>query len=254
MERQQLMRKGMLASIPMIVGGIPFGILFGSLAMSNGLSPWFAIAMSSIVFAGSAQFVALGLIIVDAPLWVIVSTTFIVNLRHILYAADLVKYIKHLPLKWRLLIGFGLVDESYAAIRPMYGTGQVNIESGHYAFLGSFLSFYCMWQIATLVGVVAGELIPGMSEWGLEFAMVATFIGIITPYLQKSIHKSVTPYWASLFSASIASLILHGLPNNLGLLFAALVGVLVGYLVSDNKSREHQSNTSSDPLEPKKEV
>lgn len=231
-EVQNVMRKGMLASIPMIVGGIPFGILFGSLAMSNGLSPWFAIAMSSIVFAGSAQFVALGLILMDAPLWVIISTTFIVNLRHILYAADLVKFIKHLPLKWRLLIGFGLVDESYAAIRPMYGNGTVTTENGHYAFLGSFLSFYLMWQIATIVGVVAGELIPGMSEWGLEFAMVATFIGIITPYLKTSQFKSIAPYWVALVSASITSLLLSGLPNNLGLLFAALVGVGMGFVSS----------------------
>lgn len=230
MERQKIMKKGMVASLPMIVGGIPFGILFGSLAMSNGLSPWFAIAMSSIVFAGSAQFVALGLILMDAPLWVIISTTFIVNLRHILYAADLVKFIKHLPLRWRLLIGFGLVDESYAAVRPMYGNGQINNENGHYAFLGSFLSFYCMWQVATVVGVVAGELIPGMSEWGLEFAMVATFIGIITPYLNSISGKKVSSYWVALISASVTSLMLNGLPNNLGLLFAALIGVLMGYL------------------------
>lgn len=230
-----IMKKGMLASVPMIVGGIPFGILFGSLAMSNGLSPWFAIAMSSIVFAGSAQFVALGLIMMDAPLWVIVSTTFIVNLRHILYAADLVKYIKHLPIKWRLLIGFGLVDESYAAVRPMYGNGQISEKNGHYAFLGSFLSFYIMWQAATLIGVVAGELIPGMSQWGLEFAMVATFIGIITPYLKQNPLKSVTPYWAAVVVASVSSLLFHGLPNNLGLLVSALMGVLVGYLVSQTK-------------------
>ena len=238
MDRQNLMKKGMVASVPMIIGGIPFGILFGSLAMSNGLSPWFAIAMSSIVFAGSAQFVALGLILMDAPLWVIISTTFIVNLRHILYAADLVKFVKHLPLRWRVIIGFGLVDESYAAVRPMYGNGQINNENGHFAFLGSFLAFYLMWQVATVVGVVAGELIPGMSEWGLEFAMVATFIGIITPYLQKNELKNVAPYWAALLGASITSLILNGLPNNLGLLFAALIGVAMGYLVSKQKKSE----------------
>lgn len=232
MEIQKLMKKGMVASIPMIVGGIPFGILFGSLAMSNGLSPWFAIAMSSLVFAGSAQFVALGLIFIDAPLWVIVSTTFIVNLRHILYAADMVKFIKHLPLKWRMLIGFGLIDESYAAVRPLYGSQQINVENGHYAFLGSFLSFYLMWQISTLIGVVAGELIPGMSEWGLEFAMVATFIGIITPYLKSTQLKSVAPYWVALCGASFTSLVLNGLPNNLGLLFAALVGVAMGFIAT----------------------
>jgi len=238
MKNHELMKKGMVASLPMIVGGIPFGILFGSLAMSNGLSPWFAIAMSSIVFAGSAQFVALGLILMDAPLWVIISTTFIVNLRHILYAADLIKFVKHLPMKWRLLIGFGLVDESYAAVRPLYGTKQITIENGHYAFLGSFLSFYLMWQAATVLGVVAGELIPGMSQWGLEFAMVATFIGIITPYLKNTQNKSVTPYWVALISASLASLALNSLPNNLGLLFAALIGVLMGFWVSSQKRRQ----------------
>lgn len=232
MKQLELMKKGMTSSIPMIVGGVPFGILFGSLAMSNGLSPWFAIAMSSLVFAGSAQFVALGLILIDAPLWVIISTTFIVNLRHLLYAADMVKFIKHLPIKWRLLIGFGLIDESYAAVRPLYNDKQITTDNGHFAFLGSFLSFYLMWQLSTIVGVVAGELIPGMSAWGLEFAMVATFIGIITPYLQAKRVGFVTPYWAALISASIVSLILHDLPNNLGLLCAALVGVMVGYLVT----------------------
>jgi len=86
--------------------------------------------------------------------------------------------------------------------------------------------------------VVAGELIPGMSQWGLEFAMVATFIGIITPYLQKTHLKSVAPYWVALISASVASLVLNGLPNNLGLLFAALVGVLMGYLASSLKASQ----------------
>ena len=66
--------------------------------------------------------------------------------------------------------------------------------------------------------------------------MVATFIGIITPYLQANRVGVVTPYWAALISASIVSLILHGLPNNLGLLCAALVGVMVGYLVTKRRA------------------
>ncbi|SBS34352.1 Inner membrane protein YgaZ [Marinomonas spartinae] len=216
------MRRGFVASIPMIVGGIPFGLLFGSLASSHGLSPWFAIAMSAIVFAGSAQFVALGLIALHAPIWVIVSTTFIVNLRHLLYAADMVKFVRHLPLSMRFLMGFGLIDETYAAVRPMYGIGAVNEDSGHKVYLGSFLSFYIMWNLTTLLGILSGELIPGMSHWGLEFAMVATFIGIITPYLK---HKS---FWLCLVCAGGSSILLSGLPNNLGLLVSALIGVLMG--------------------------
>lgn len=218
-------RRGMIASIPMIVGGVPFGLLFGSLAAANDLSIWFAIAMSSIVFAGSAQFVALGLIASGAPLWIIILTTFVVNLRHILYAADMVRYVKHLPLKLRLIMGFGLIDETYAAVRPMYDTGAVSLENGHRAYLGSFFSFYLMWNIATIIGALAGEYIPGISDWGLEFAMVATFISIVTPYLRN------VPYWGAFIVAVVSSVALRGMPNNLGLIVATLLAVVSGLLL-----------------------
>ncbi|PYF84726.1 4-azaleucine resistance transporter AzlC [Marinomonas alcarazii] len=230
MNTLQHMRRGSVASIPMIIGGIPFGLLFGSLASSYGLSPWFAIAMSAFVFAGSAQFVALGLIALQAPIWVIVSTTFIVNLRHLLYAADMVKFVKHLPMSMRIIMGFGLIDETYAAVRPMYEVGSANEKNGHKVYIGSFLSFYVMWNMTTILGVLSGELIPGMSEWGLEFAMVATFIGIITPYLK---HKA---FWLCLLSAGASSIILFDLPNNLGLLVSAIIGVVMGF-VSDSSSK-----------------
>lgn len=230
MNTMQHMRRGAIASIPMIIGGIPFGLLFGSLASSYGLSPWFAVAMSAFVFAGSAQFVALGLIALHAPIWVIVSTTFIVNLRHLLYAADLVKFVKHLPMSLRMIMGFGLIDETYAAVRPMYEVGSADEKNGHKVYLGSFLSFYIMWNVTTVLGVLSGELIPGMSEWGLEFAMVATFIGIITPYLK---HKA---FWLCLLSAGVSSIILSGLPNNLGLLVSAVIGVVMGY-AADSASK-----------------
>ncbi|PJE56885.1 AzlC family ABC transporter permease [Marinomonas sp. BSi20584] len=236
MNTMQHMRRGAVASIPMIIGGIPFGLLFGSLASSYGLSPWFAVAMSAFVFAGSAQFVALGLIALHAPLWVIISTTFIVNLRHLLYAADLVKFVKHLPMPMRIIMGFGLIDETYAAVRPMYEVGAADEKNGHKVYLGSFLSFYVMWNVTTILGVLSGELIPGMSEWGLEFAMVATFVGIITPYLK---HKA---FWLCLLSAGASSIILSGLPNNLGLLVSAVIGVVMGYVVDSTNKTISDSN------------
>lgn len=238
MNTMQDMRRGAVASIPMIIGGIPFGLLFGSLASSYGLSPWFAVAMSAIVFAGSAQFVALGLIALHAPIWVIVSTTFIVNLRHLLYAADLVKFVKHLPMSLRMIMGFGLIDETYAAVRPMYEVGSADEKNGHKVYLGSFLSFYVMWNVTTVLGVLSGELIPGMSEWGLEFAMVATFIGIITPYLK---HRA---FWLCLLSAGVSSILLSGLPNNLGLLVSAVIGVVMGFVSGSSSKTISDSDDS----------
>ena len=225
------LRFGALVSLPMIIGNMPFGMIFGSLAVTQGLEPWVPLAMSAFVFAGSSQFVALGLIAAGAPLWVIVSTTFIVNLRHLLYAADFIKYVKHLPFGWRLLMGFGLIDETYAAVRPHYASGRLDQETGHWAYLGSFAAFYLMWNATTLIGVVAGELVPGMSEWGMEFAMAATFIGIITPYLRQ------LPYWSAFLGAGGAALLLHHLPNNLGMLLAALFGVLAGVLTRELQRR-----------------
>ncbi|PID49830.1 MAG: branched-chain amino acid ABC transporter permease [Proteobacteria bacterium] len=224
MTRLEAMRFGVLASLPMIIGNMPFGIIFGSLVVSQGFPPWVAVAMSMLVFAGSAQFVAIGLLAAGAPAWVVLSTTLIVNLRHLLYSADFIKYVRHLPMNWRVLMGFGLIDETYAAIKPHYDSGQLDAQSGHWAYLGSFLAFYIMWNSTTLLGVLAGELIPGMKEWGMEFAMVATFLGIITHYLRT------LPYWTSFISAATFALLLHPLPNNLGMLIAALLSVACGVL------------------------
>lgn len=231
MTQWEAMRFGALVSIPMMLGNVPFGMIFGSLAVSQGLEPWVPIAMSLIIFAGSSQFVALGLFAAGAPIVVIVFTTFIVNLRHLLYSADYMKYVKHLPMPWRAILAFGLTDETYAATKPYFVNGKLDENTGHWAYLGSMLAFYTMWNVTTIIGVVAGELIPGMSEWGLEFAMVATFLGIITTYLRN------TAYWATFAVAGSAALLLYNLPNNLGMLIAALFGVMAGVSVQHLQAR-----------------
>lgn len=225
MTKSAAFRFGALVSVPMIIGAIPFGIIFGSLVATNGFSVWLAVALSAVVFAGSSQFVAIGLIAASAPIWVIVSTTFIVNLRHLLYSADLLKHVRHLPLTWRAVLAFGLTDETYAAVKPYYASGRLNEETGHWAYLGSVAAMYGMWNATTLMGYFVGSKIPSLSQWGLEFAMVATFIGIITPYLKS------LPYWGAFLCASFASLALVNLPNQLGLLIAALIGVSAGMLI-----------------------
>lgn len=238
MTKWEAMRFGALVSVPMMLGNLPFGMIFGSLAVSQGLDPWVPIAMSLVVFAGSAQFVALGLFAVGTPISIIIFTTFIVNLRHLLYSADYMKYVKHLPMSWRAILAFGLTDETYAATKPYFVNGKLDETTGHWAYLGSVLAFYTMWNLTTLIGVVAGELIPGMSEWGLEFAMVATFLGIITTYLRTS------AYWISFAVAGTAALFLSKLPNNLGMLFAALLGVLAGVAVQHLQA--HFNKTKGD--------
>lgn len=220
---------GAKATLPLILGAIPFAILFGTLAPASGLSTIATIAMSAIVFAGSAQFIVLALIAVQAPLEMILLTTFVVNLRHLLYATALVEYVKHLSISWRLILAFGLTDESFANMSQRYQ--QADKTNAHYFYLGSIICFYSTWVSFTIVGVVLGNLIPNMSSWGLEFAMSVTFIGMVVPYMNSKAMIS------AIFSAAVSSLVFAHLPNKLSLIISALIGVAAGYTIITMEKR-----------------
>jgi 4-azaleucine resistance transporter AzlC len=209
-------------SIPVIVGGIPFGIIFGALAAAGGrLSLAGTMAMSAFVFAGSAQFIALGMISAGASAALVILTTFVVNLRHMLYSASLGPYLKGTPGRWLIPLGFWLTDESYLIVVQRYERGM-QAESRRWYFLGSALAMYLDWQLCTLIGLIAGQSIADPGRWGLDFAMVVTFIGMIIPAIRNR------SYAVSVVAAGAVALAANGLPNKLGLILAALVGVGAG--------------------------
>lgn len=210
-------------TLPMIVGAIPFGILFGVLATTAGLSVLATMAMSLFVFAGSSQFVAATLISQGAGAVVIVITTFIVNLRHALYSASLGPYFKGYSQKWLLPMAFMLTDESYAVVIKKFTDASDNTHR-HWYYLGSALFMYCNWQLCTVIGIVAGSNLTGMSEWGLEFAMVVTFIGIVVPLITRF------PMLVAAVVAIAVALWAKDLPHNLGLIIASFTGITAGYL------------------------
>ena len=214
--------QGAKATIPMIIGAIPFGIIFGTLAESSGLSIWGAMAMSLFVYAGSSQFIALGLLAMGVGPVIIIATTFVVNLRHLLYATALVDKVSHLSHGWRALLAFGLTDESFAVVNSRY-LGRADTARAHWFFLGSIVAMYSNWQLCTWLGIGLGELFPDMTNWGLDFAMSVTFLGIVIPYLRNK------PMWLAVISAATFAIILRDLPHQLGLVIAALSGICIGY-------------------------
>ncbi|BBB26855.1 AzlC family ABC transporter permease [Amphritea japonica] len=219
--KRREMLDGAKATLPLIVGAIPFGIIFGTLAGPSGLSAWGALAMSVIVFAGSAQFIALGLMAAGAAIPVIIATTFVVNLRHILYAANLVPKVRHLPQRWRLMMAFGLTDETFAAVSNRFLL-QENTTHAHWFYLGSWLAMYSNWVLCTGLGIGLGELFPDMTHWGLDFAMSVTFIGMVVPYLKSK------PMWGAVIVAAAMAMATLGLPHKLGLMVAAICGISTG--------------------------
>ena len=205
----------------MMLGAAPFGLIFGTLAVPSGLSQGGALAMSLIVFAGSSQFIALSLLAGQASLVVIVLTTFIVNLRHALYSASLLPYVAELSQGWRALLAFWLTDETFAVVQIRYGAPDASPYK-HWFQLGSSLAMYLNWFAWTLVGVFLGRTVPQLAHLGLEFAMAATFTGIVVPLLRSR------PMVASALVAAAVALLCRNLPYKLGLMLAAGAGVAAG--------------------------
>lgn len=227
---------GVKATLPLIVGAIPFGIIFGTLAETSGLSAWGAMAMSVIVYAGSSQFIALGLLAAGAAIPIIILTTFVVNLRHLLYAANLVPKVAHLPLRWRIMMAFGLTDETFAAASNRF-LRQASIETAHWFYLGSFLAMYGNWILCTFIGIVLGELFPDMTDWGLDFAMSVTFIGMVVPYLTNR------PMWGAVIVAGAMAVATAFMPHKLGLIVAAVCGITTGmslHLLQQRRQAQRQ--------------
>ena len=221
MSRHHEFTQGMRDMLPMLLGAMPFGIIFGSLAGAAGLDPLQTLGMSALVFAGSAQFIAISLLTSGAGVAVVLLTTVVVNLRHALYSASLQPYVRHLPKRWRMPLAFWLTDEAYAVVQQRYLRGD-QAEQRHWYFLGAALAMYVNWLACTLIGVLFGRAIPNIGDWGLDFAMLATFIGIVVPMLRNR------PQVAAALVAAGMALVCHGLPYKLGLMAAAASGILVG--------------------------
>jgi 4-azaleucine resistance transporter AzlC len=215
--------EGAKDTFPLIVGAIPFGIIFGTLAATAGLSFGATMGMSLFVFAGSSQFVCVGLVTAGTAWPMIVLTTFVVNLRHMLYAVTMVPYYKDLNPFWKMVLAFGLTDETFAVAVNRYSRRN-GLPGKRYYNLGSMVFMYSNWNLCTFIGFTAGNVFPGISQWGLDFAMPATFIGIVIPYLVTK------PMWASVITAGTVSIMAGGLPHKLGLMVAALAGVTVGVI------------------------
>lgn len=214
---------GMKATFPLVVGAVPFGIIFGALAITAGLSPWATLGLSLFVYAGSSQFVGVGLVGAATPLPVIWLTTFVVNVRHALYAASLAPHMKHLGHRWMLPLGFWLTDETFVVVIKRFEQADAS-PFKHWFYLGSAIIMYVNWNLCTLIGVAFGSAVPDPSRWGLDFAMSATFIGMLVPAIRSR------PSLVAVVVAGAVAVAAHSLPNQLWLILAALCGIIAAVL------------------------
>jgi 4-azaleucine resistance transporter AzlC len=223
-ERSRFLWAGVRSELPLLIGVFPFGMIYGALALDAGLTRAAAQMMSSMVFAGSAQFITTQLVRETAPGFVIVLTIAVVNLRHMLYSASLAPYLASLSTRWKILLSYLLTDEAYAPTILQYEKEGIKPYS-HWFLLGAGLALWTSWQASTALGIFLGAAIP--DSWSLDFALPLTFIAMMVPVLKNR------PAIAAALSAGCIALAAHSLPYKLGLILAALAGIAVGTILEN---------------------
>lgn len=207
---------------PILLGALPFGMVVGAVSAEVGLSFVQAVAMSAIVFAGTAQLVSLELLNDNVITVIIVFSAFMVNLRHMIYSASLSRHLKSLSSGWKLLLSYLLLDQIYALTIAHYDTYPDTRHKQWYHF-GMAVPIWWTWMGATVVGFFVGAIIP--SSWSLNFVIPLMFLALLVPAIKGF------PYLAAAVVSTAVALLAVDLPNNMGFILAILSGIATGTIL-----------------------
>ena len=219
---QSELRRGLRAAIPAAPGVIAWGLVTGVAMVKSGLAVHWAILISLLVYAGSAQLATLPLIAAGQPFWIIGLAAFVTNLRFVIYSASLRRWFEVYSLRRRAVLGYFTGDFTFAMFM------QRVTREGEFAhrdawFLGACGFNWIVWQVTSIVGILAATAIP--SEWGLQFAGTLALLALAVPLCME---------WPGLAGAAVAApiaVLARGLPFGLGLFAGIVAGIAAAVAV-----------------------
>jgi 4-azaleucine resistance transporter AzlC len=224
--------EGAKAAIPILLGILPFGVIFGVTAADIGLSLIEAIGMDAIVLAGASQLAGLQLLDLAASPLVIVLTVWVINLRMVLYSASLSPYFQKQNLAWKLFLSWFLTDQVYAISISNFKQFP-DKKSKHYFYAGAGLLIVFVFLIGTIVGFLMGNTIPG--SWQLGFGIPLTFLVLVIPTLADK-----PALFAGIFAGVIAT-ISTKIPYHLGLILAVSLAIPFGLWLESRAAKKLQT-------------
>ena len=214
-------RRGFWALAPLWLGVVPFAAAYAITARSAGLSLIETQALSVLVFAGSAQFSAVGLFAVGTAGAEIVLTTFLLNVRHLLYGVSLGREFE-LRRRERPVAAFFLTDEAF-------GVAAASKERSFRFLLGVELSLFTMWNLATLGGFLLGSALPDPERLGVDLIFPLAFLALLVPLVRTRVELVV-----ALGSGVVAYALARSLPGGLPILVTGIGGSLLGAYLTRN--------------------
>lgn len=215
-------KKSVIEMMPLSIAVIPWGVMVGAYGVASGIGAINTQLLSLIVFAGTAQLVVIGMMASGLGLISILMTTALITSRHLLYSMALRERIAPLPWQWRYGLGFLLTDEFFVHCTKAENSGT-KTSTDRWYMLGAGFSFYLVWNLSTALGIFAGQWLPDLAHWGLDFTVAAIFIAILFPNIKT---------WGTgvcVLASMIIATYCAAYDMRLGLIIATLSGMILGY-------------------------
>tara|TARA_Y100000591_G_scaffold106181_1_gene90419 strand:+ start:455 stop:1147 length:693 start_codon:yes stop_codon:yes gene_type:complete len=230
MTKFKIFLKGIIDVSPLMIPVVPFGLIFGVLAIDVGFTPLETMGMSLIVFGGASQIVLLQLFSGGASSLVIISSVGAVNSRHLLYGAVVSEHLSDLKIIWKILISYFLVDQAFARSNEYFKKNDN--KNKYYHLVGGGVTCWVIWQTTTYFGIVLGSFIP--EKLGLSFAVPLTFLALLVNDFRK-----FTNFIVIIVSGLVATLGYNYIPFKAYAIIAGLTGLLVAVILTKKgKSNE----------------
>lgn len=186
--------RGFKLGVPVFIASMPFALLFGALAVQNGMSVAEVVAMSAVIYAGASQMVGIELFGKDIAPWLVVFSIFAVNFRHVLYSAAVGRRVTHWSTLEKAIGFFFLVDPQYAESERKAEKGE---PVGFVWYMGMATPIYLFWVINSWIGAFFGSMLPDTHSLGLDFLLPIYFLGLVMGFRKR-------PLWLPIVIASAA--------------------------------------------------
>ena len=213
--------KGIIDVSRLMIPVVPFGLIFGILAIDIGFSPLATMGMSLIIFGGASQIVLLQLFSGGASSLVIISSVGAVNSRHLLYGAVVSEHVSDLKLFWKIIISYFLIDQAFARSNEYFK--KRNDKNKYFHLIGGGVTCWVIWQTTTFLGIILGSAIP--EKLGLSFAVPLTFLALLVNDFRKMINLIVI-----IISGLVATFGYNYIPYKAYVIVAAFAGLFTAMI------------------------
>jgi 4-azaleucine resistance transporter AzlC len=225
--KRKSLYEGIIDGIPIFIGFIPISVTFGMVAIQAGFNLFQTTLMSVAVLAGASQLMAVNMLTFGAGVIEVILATFILNLRHFIMSMSIMNELRHIPKKWKVLLSFGLTDETFTVLSLKTST----VKPDKFYILGLNGTAYTAWISGTFIGGFFSNFIPPIISLGMSITLYAMFIGLLVPAMKKSLRVMII----AIVSILLNMVLNQFLSSGWSIVLATLVGSSLGIFLNNEQ-------------------